>query len=171
MILDVINIVKVRKAVLCGLLLLAFVLLQDIVLARVVILGVRPFITPIAVAAAGFFNGGVWGAVCGIAAGIITDDALNGPAVMMTMVFPVIGFFSGALPLFLVSRRFSAFAMISVGAMLITVFCQMFRYLVFTDTALLPMLLTALMQLAWSVPFIFAVYFPFKAASGLDLSK
>lgn len=169
--LDLINLAKIRKAVLCGLLLLAIVLCQDIILARVRIFGVRPFITPLAAVAVGFFNGGVWGAVYGLIAGILADHSLNGPKVMLTVLFPIIGFFSGALPMYFMSRRFASFMFLSLGALFLTAVCQMFRYLVFTGTEILPLLLTAGLQIILSLPFVAAVYHSFKAASGLDLSK
>lgn len=171
MLLDMINIIKVRKALLYGLILLGIVFFQEIVLSRIEILGVKPFITPMAAAAIGFYNGGVWGAVYGLLAGLSAAASLNGAPVMMTVIFPVIGFFAGALPMFLVSRRFISFLMINLGALILTALCQLFRFLVFTDTEILPLFITAGLQVLWSLPFIFIVYYPCRAVSRLDLGK
>lgn len=171
MLLDFINIAKIRKAILCFLVLLGVLLLQDIVLSRIEIFGVRPMIIPIAAASIGYFNGGVWGGVFGILAGLSADASLNGSSVMMTVLFPAIGFFAGALPMFLISRRFLSFFLVNLGALLLTAFFQMFRFLVFTDTAAGPLLLTLALQTLWSAPFIFVVYYPCRAIARRDLSK
>lgn len=171
MLLDMINIVKVRKALLYAFILLGMIFLQDIILSRIELLGVKPFITPIAVAAVGYFTGGVWGAVFGLLAGLSADASLNGSDVMMTVVFPIIGFFSGALPMFLMSRRFISFFIISLGASVLTALCQLFRFLVFTDTRVLPLLVTGVLQVLWSLPFAFVVYYLCRRVSKLDLGK
>lgn len=171
MFLDLINLAKVRRAILCALTLAAVMFFQDVVLSHLVILGVRPMITPIAVVAVGFWNGGVWGGVFGIIAGIFTDMGLSNSSVMMTVIFPLIGFFAGALPMYFLSRRLMSFMSVSVAALALTAFCQMFRYLVFTDTQIWPLFLTALLQVLWSVPFVFAIYYPCRSFSRIDLNK
>lgn len=171
MLLSLIDLAKVRKAIIFAGVLLATLLLQNIILSRIEIFGVKAMIIPITVAAIGFFGGGVWGGVFGIFAGLATDMGLNASSIMMTVLFPVLGFFAGALPMFFMSRRLSSFIIISLGALVLTGFCQMFRYLMFTDTSAGPLFLTVALQTLWSVPFIFAIYYPCRAFSKLDLSK
>lgn len=171
MLLSLINLEKVRRAFVFAGLLLATIFVQNIILSRIEIFGVKAMIVPITVAAIGFFGGGIWGGVYGIIAGVITDMGLNSASIMMTVLFPVLGFFAGALPMFFMSRRLSSFIIVSLGALAITAFCQMFRYLVFENTAVGAVLLTAGLQVLWAVPFIFAIYYPCRALSKLDLSK
>ncbi len=171
MFLDLINLAKLRRAIICAGTLLAAIIIQNIILSRIEIFGVKALIIPIAVVAIGFFDGGVWGGVFGIIAGLLTDMSLNTSAVTMTVVFPIIGFFSGALPMFFISRKLGSFIAVSVCALLLTVFCQMIKYLLFTDTDVFALLLTAGLQVLWSVPFIFLIYYPCKKLAKLDLSK
>lgn len=171
MFLDLINLEKVRRAIIYSGMLLATLLVQSIILSRIPILGVRAFIIPITVVAIGFFEGGVWGGVFGLIAGIFTDMSLDGSAVMMTIVFPVIGFFSGALPMFYFNRKLMSFVCFCLAGMLITAVCQMAKYILFTDTNVWALLLTAALQVFWAVPFIFLVYFLNKKLVRIDLKK
>lgn len=171
MLLDMVNLVKLRKAVLYLLVVLAVFLIQELVLSNIAILGVKALIFPIAVVAAGFWNGGVWGGMFGLIIGIFADMSLNTSSVMMTVIFPIIGFFSGALPMFFMSRKLMSFFFLSLAGLCITAFCQMFRFIVFFDAPTSTILLTALFQVLWALPFIPALFYPCRAISGLDLSK
>jgi len=171
MLLDLINIVKVRRAIVYFGLVLAVLLLQNTVLSRIPIMGVRAFIVPIAVVAVGYFEGGVWGGVFGLIIGFSCDVGLNDSPVMLTVLFPVIGFFSGTLAMFFVNRRFFSFFFVSLAALVLTAVCQMFKFIALTDTNLVPVLITAGLQTLWSLPFAFAIYYPCRAVSGTNLSK
>lgn len=171
MLLELINLSKLRRGfIYAGIFLLAL-LIQNLVLSHIVILNASPMIIPIIVVAVGFFESGVWGGVYGLIIGLICDITLNEPGMVMTVIFPIIGFFSGALSMFVISRRFMPFLFICTCALLITVICQMFRFIVFTETDVTYALLTAVFQTLWSLPFIFAVYYPCRSISRLDLSK
>lgn len=171
MFLDLINIGKVRRAIVYAGLMLAAILLQNIILARVEILGVIPFILPIFAVAVGFFQGGMWGGVFGIILGVLTDISLRDSSVLMTVLFPMFGFFAGALTMFFANKRFFTFFCASLCALAITAIGQMFRFIFFVDTNILYVLLTGGLQVLWAVPFIFAIYFPCRAASQMDLSR
>jgi cell shape-determining protein MreD len=171
MLLDVINIEKVRRVIIYLLVLMLTFFVQEVILSRVIILGVRPMIIPITIVAVGFWNGGVWGGVFGLIAGVFTDMSFLSSSVLMTVLFPVIGFFSGALPLYLMSRRLGSFIILSVCALALTGVMQMLGYLLFSGTAIIPLLMTALFQTLWSVPFIFLIYFPCRKLSGVRLKK
>lgn len=171
MFLDLINIGKVRRAIIFAGLMLAALFLQNIVLARVEIFGAIPFILPIFAVAVGFFQGGVWGGVFGIILGVLTDISLRDASVLMTILFPIFGFFSGALTMFFANKRFFAFFCAASGALVVTAMGQMFRFIFFVDTNILYVLLTGGLQVLWSVPFIFAFYFPCRAVSRLNLSR
>lgn len=171
MYLDMVNLAKVRRAVLHLLLIIAAFFIQELILSRIPILGVRAMILPIAVVAAGFWSGGVWGGIFGIIIGIFADMTLQTSSVTMTILFPVIGFFSGALPMFFMSRRLLSFFSLSTLALIVSAAAQMFRFIVFYDTEIGVILLTALLQLLWSLPFIFLAFFPCRAISKLDLTR
>jgi len=171
MLLDIINIEKVRRAIVyCGVV-LAVLFVQNIILSRIPILGVRAFIAPIIVVAVGFFEGGVWGGVFGLIMGFFCDMSLNDSNVVLTVFFPLVGFAAGSLAMFFVNRRFFSFFFVSLAALALTAACQMFKFIAIADTNLLPVLITAGLQTLWSLPFTFAIYYPCRALSGVDLSK
>ena len=171
MLLDLINIEKIRRAILYFGLLLAVLFVQNIILSHIPIFGVRAMIFPIVVIAIGFFEGGVWGGVFGLIMGLFCDMSLSGASILMTVLFPILGFASGMLSMFFVNKRFFSFFCICLAALLITALCQMFRFLVFTDTRSAPLFITGGLQTLWSLPFTIAIYHPCRAVSRLDLAK
>jgi len=171
MLLDIINIEKVRRAIVyCGVI-LAVLFVQNIILSRIPIMGVRAFIAPIIVVAVGFFEGGLWGGVFGLVMGFFCDMSLNDSPILLTVFLPVVGFVSGSLAMFFVNKRFFSFFFVSLAALVITAICQMFKFVAIADANILPVLITAGLQTLWSLPFTFAIYYPCRALSGVDLSK
>ena len=69
MLLDLIDLSKLRRAIVYGLLLAGILLVQNHIAARVPILGVRPLLIPAMVVAVGLFEDGMWGGMLGLAAG------------------------------------------------------------------------------------------------------
>ncbi|MEG2382283.1 MAG: hypothetical protein RSB39_01760 [Oscillospiraceae bacterium] len=171
MLLDLINLERIRKAIIYAGLILLTLLVQNIVLSRIAIFGVRAFIVPIIVVAVGFFEGGVWGAVFGLFMGVFCDISMNDVPVLMTVLCPLIGFFSGALAIFFVNKRFFSFFFVCLAALAITAVCQMFKFIVLTDTNAWSPLITGALQTLLALPFTFAVYYPCRALSRLDLTK
>jgi len=171
MLLDIINIVKVRRAIVYFGVLLLVLFVQNVVLSRIAILGVHALIVPIAIVAVGFFEGGVWGGIFGLVMGLFCDMTLNDTKVLLTVVFPLIGFVSGAIATFFVNKRFFSFFFVCLAALVLTAFCQMFRFIAIADTNILPVFVTAGLQTLWSLPFTFALYYPCRSLSGVDLSK
>lgn len=171
MLLELINLKKLRKAVVYAGIALLTIIVQNLFLADIRILGVAPMVIPVVVVAIGFFEGGVWGGVFGIIVGLVCDMTLNGAPVMMAVLFPILGFFSGALTIFYISRHLFPFFCMSTAAITITAICQAFEYIAFADTDILNVLLGIALQTVLSLPFVFAVYYPCRAVSRVDLSK
>lgn len=171
MLLDMINLVKVRKAIIYFGVLLLVLFVQNIILSRISVFGVHAFIAPIAIVAVGFFEGGVWGGIFGLAMGLLCDMNLNDTKVMLTVIFPIIGFVSGATATYFVNKRFFSFFFVCLAALVLTAVCQMFKFVAIANANIFPVLITAGLQTLWSLPFTFALYYPCRSLSGVDLSK
>ena len=171
MLLDVINIERVRKAIVYFGVLLLVLFAQNIVFSNIAIFGVHALIAPIAIVAVGFFEGGVWGGVFGLVMGLFCDMSLNDTRVLLTVIFPLIGFASGAMAMLFVNKRFFSFFFVCLAALVLTAICQMFKYIAITDANILPVLAIGGLQTLWSLPFTFVLYYPCRALSGVDLSK
>lgn len=171
MLLDLINFDKVRRAIAWFGVLLLVLFVQNAVLAPIAVLGARFFIVPVALAAMAYFEGGVWGCVFGLFLGLFSDMYGNGPAVLLTVVFPILGFLTGTAAAYFVNKRFFAFFFVSLGVCLVTAICQCFRFAVFGGTPLLPLLVTALLQTALALPFTWLFYAPCKKLAAQDFRR
>ncbi len=171
MLLDLVNIVKVRRAIIYFGVLLLVLFVQNTILSRIAVFGVHALIAPVAIVAVGFFEGGVWGGVFGLAMGLLCDMSLNDTKVLLTVVFPIVGFASGAIATYFVNKRFFSYFFVCLAALALTAVCQMFRFIAIADANILPVLVTAGLQTLWSLPFTLALYYPCRALSGVDLSK
>ena len=171
MLLDLVNLEKVRRIIIYFGIMLLVLFVQNIVLEPVSLFGVHAIIAPIAVVAIGFFEGGVLGGIFGLFMGLFCDMYFNDTTVLLTVIFPIIGFASGASSMFFVNKRFFSFFFVSIAALIFTVICQMFKFIAISDTNILPVLATAGLQTLLSLPFTFALYYPCRALSGIDLSK
>lgn len=171
MLLDIINIERLRKAIIYLGVMLATLFVQNSILSQIPILGVKAMFVPIVVVAVGFFEDGMWGGIFGLLLGLFCDISFGDSPIMFTVLFPIIGFFAGCLTMFFVTRRFWSFFFISLAALALAAFCQMFSLLVISGTSLWPLLKTGGLQVLWSIPLTLAVYSPCRKISGLDLSK
>ncbi|NCC67268.1 MAG: hypothetical protein EOM14_03590 [Clostridia bacterium] len=171
MLLELINLTKLRRAFIYAGIVLLVLLVQNLILSSIRIFGVSPMIIPIIVVAVGFFESGVWGGVFGIIIGRVCDMTFNEATVMFTVLFPIMGFIAGALAMFFMSRTITPFFFVSAAALLITTICQMFRIVAFSDTNIIYVLIGGALQIVLSLPFIYAVFYPCRKVSRLDLSK
>lgn len=165
MIFDLINLDKLRRGIIYAFLILVVMFFQTSLLSRIAPLGVRAMLLPIAVAAVGMFEGGVWGGVFGLFLGLTADRSYTGNLVMFTVLFPVIGFGVGLASEYFINRRFFAFLLASAIALLLTAFCQMFELLVFAGASPFALIKMAVMQTLWSLPFTPLLYLPCKSLS------
>ena len=165
--LDLINLTKIRRAILYGFCLLAAFWLQFAVFSRVALPGnVKPCFVPVAVAAIGLWEGGVWGGAFGLAAGVYCDgNFTGGGTVTFLFLFTALGFFSGVLADYVINRRFVAFALLSLAALSLTAFLQIFPLWVFHGASPAALLPVAGLQVLWSWPFAAPAYFAVRAVA------
>lgn len=169
MLLDLINLHKIRRAVLYALYIIIVLVFQNLVFSRVSLLGVRCMFVPAAAVAIGMFQGSAWGAVFGLVTGYLCDMSCSENAVMFTLLFSVFGFFSGALSQRLINKRFFAYLIVCIGAFVITAAVQSFRHLFILGSDVEDVLITAALQALWSIPFSVPLYYPCKRLASLPL--
>ena len=171
MLFDLINFDKVRRAIAWFGVLLLVLLVQNEVLSSITVYGAHFFIVPVALAAMAYFEGGVWGCVFGLFLGLFSDMYANGPAVLLAVVFPIIGFLTGTAASYFVNKRFFAFFFVSLGVCFVTAICQGFRFAVFDGTPLLPLLFTVLLQTALALPFTWLFYGPCRKLAAQNFGR
>lgn len=162
MILDLINLQKIKRAVLYFAVVLVVLGLQNLLFSRIRPLGVAAMFVPAVVIAIGMFEDGLWGAVFGLITGMLCGIRYHGCLVLFAVLFAAFGFVSGLLSKYFVNKRFFSYYALCLGAFLVTAFCQMFKLLFLTDTSLLSLLRTGGLQVLWSMFFPVLIYFPVK---------
>ena len=111
--------------------LLLAMLLQGLLFSRLSIFGVKGFVLPAAVVAAGMYLGGVRGAVFGICLGLVTDMSYTESSFMYTIVFALIGFGAGFASEFYINKSFLVFMVMSVIAVLLSGLAQYLADVIF----------------------------------------
>ena len=174
MLLDLIDRKKARRVLAFAILLLLSLLAQNAVFSRISLWGVKTLFLPAVCVAVGMFQGSVGGAVFGLFMGIFGDMSFAENTVMFTVLFPLIGFFSGFAADFFLNRRFFAFMTASLAALLLTGICQAATCAIIHGGALGPLMKTAGLQTLWSLPPT-AVFYPIvrkmSARLGEDISR
>jgi len=163
---DLIDLNKIRRAILYLVCIVAAVWLQTMVFSRRSVLNVSPFFLPALVVSIGLFEGGTWGALLGLAAGIGCDLSMTDTTVLYLVLFSVFGFFSGVLAQFFINRTFFACMLLSVLALVVTAACQIIPLWLFRGTALRELLPVAGVQVLLSLPLAVLCYFAVKLIAG-----
>ena len=170
MLLDLINLSKLRRAIVYALLFLVLFVLQDLLVSHITVLGVHALLIPAAVIAVGLFDGGAWGGFIGLAAGYFCDLGYSDQTVLFTVLFPAIGFFCGVLGKYFLRKGFVSYLVLTLAALTLITFSQMIRFLFLTETDAASVyrigLIQVLYSLAWAVP----VYFPCRFIADRPLS-
>lgn len=156
---DLIQKEKLRRCGWCALYLAVTLLLQNTVFARVAVFGVHAMFVPAVIVAVAMEHGAVWGAVFGLAAGFFCGMGYPESGLLFTALFPVLGFAAGMLAEYLVNRALFPFLCVCFAAFLVTALCQMIRLWIFGGMAFWPLLGTALLQSALSLPLAVPYYF------------
>ncbi|MBR3554905.1 MAG: hypothetical protein IKN89_03240 [Oscillospiraceae bacterium] len=138
--------------------------LQSAFFSRLLIFGAAPLLLPLAAVAAGLLGSPGWGGGFGLLCGILCDAALGGGGLLFTVALTVMGFFSGFLGDFILARGFPSYLLLSVCALLLSAFIQMFRLLVFDHAPVWPLVRTGLLQSMASAIFILPLYFCVRRA-------
>ena len=142
--------------------LLLAMLLQGLLFSRLSIFGVKGFVLPAAVVAAGMYLGGVRGAVFGICLGLVTDMSYTESSFMYTIVFALIGFGAGFASEFYINKSFLVFMVMSVIAVLLSGLAQYLAAVIFGGAELVQAIVTVLLQTALSIPPMALLYLPFR---------
>ena len=169
--LELINIRKVRKALLYLLCIILALWLQTMIFSRLTLFGVKPMFIPALAVAIGMFEGGLWGGMLGLAAGIYCDICYSDSTVLFLVLLAALGFLSGLLTEFFINRRFVSYLILAALALLLAAFCQIAPLWIFKGVPLRPLAVTALLQSALSLPFAVLIYFIIKALTGLGQNR
>ena len=165
MLLDLINLKKIRKAILYLICIVLCHWFQTLALPRAVLLGAAPLFLPSLAVAIGMWEGGVWGALLGLVSGALLDAACSDTHVLFTLLFMAFGFFSGLLTVYFINRRFLSYVLLSAAALLLTALVQILPLLL-RGSAIAPLLRTALFQGLWSLPLALPVWPIVRAVAG-----
>lgn len=163
MLFDLIDLSKLRRMIVYALLMAVVFLFQDLLVANITVFGVRAMLVPAAVVAIGLLEGGTWGGVIGLAAGLFCDLGYTEQLVLFAVTFALAGFFSGVLGKYLLHKGFLTYMVLVLAVTALVTFCQMFRFLFFTDTDRWAVWRTGIIQILWSLPWAVPIYFPCKS--------
>lgn len=163
--LELLDIKKIRKALIYLLCVIVTISLQNMLFSRVEIAGAKPLFVPVIVVAIGIFEGGFWGGMFGLVTGWLFDMTLLDNTVLFMLLFTFLGFASGFLTRFVINRRFFSAMLLSALALFATGVCQIVPLWIFSSTPLGDLMPTLLLQTLWSVPFAAPAYFAVKTIS------
>ena len=162
------NLRRLRKACLYLICIVVALWLQTMALPRLELFGAKPFFIPALVVAIGMCEGGVWGGLLGILAGIGCDWAFSDSTVLFLVLFAAFGFLSGMLSEYLINRSFFACMLLSVLALAVTALCQVIPLWIFRGAEPRGLLTVAGLQALWSLPFAALSYPVVKRIAGRD---
>ena len=117
---DLINLKQIRRALLYALCLFVTLNLQHAVFGQIELLGVKAMFVPVLVVAIGLFEGGFWGGMFGLLAGLFCDMATSDTTVFYTVVLAAEGFLAGLLTAVYINRRFYSYMILSLAALTLT---------------------------------------------------
>lgn len=162
---DLIDLKKLRRAILYIAVAAIALILQNTVLCRVRILGVKPMIMPAVIAAIGLFENGLWGGVFGIAAGLCCDMSSTGSTVLFTIALALTGFLAGLLTQLYINRRLYSYMILALLAGLFLALWQIVPLWIYSGSHLGALALTGLLQSVWALPLAVPAYYACRAVS------
>lgn len=165
MFVDLFHTKKLRLAFIYILFLILVQFMQDTVLARFAVFGVKTLFVPAAITAVGFHEGGFRGGLYGLLAGYLCDMTYAENTVLFTLLFPALGFASGLAADFMMNRSYVAYLFAAAVCLLVTGGAQMIRVLVIQPGAVLYCLIVVVGQMLLSMPIAALLYFPAEQIS------
>ena len=162
MFVDLFHTKKLRLALIYVMVLILVQFMQDTVLARFAIFGVKTMFIPAAITAVGFHEGGWRGGLYGLLSGILCDMTYSENTVLFTVLFPALGFASGLAADFMLNRSYLAYLFAAAVSLLVTGCVQMMQVLVRQPGALFYCLLVVVGQMLISMPIAALLYFPME---------
>ncbi len=165
MFVDLFHTKKLRLALIYIAFLILVQFLQDTVLARLAVFGVKTLFIPAAITAVGFHEGGFRGGLYGLLSGILCDMTYAENTVLFTLLFPLLGFGSGLAADFALNRSYVAYMFTAFICLLLTGCAQMLRVLVLQPAALFHCLFVVAAQAVVSMPVAALLYFPAEQIS------
>lgn len=154
---------RIRRGVLFFLVLMLFLLMQDVVLSHIALLGVRAMFLPALVVAVGHFEGGWRGGLFGLLAGVFQDLSGTEISLFFTLLYPLMGFVAGFLTEFLLNRHFYVYCLFAVSALFLVAFFQMFPLLLSHGENAGALWKTCILQTLWSIPYLLPAYYAVNA--------
>ena len=155
---DLLEKIDLNKVLKYTLFLFLTLMAQNMVLSHIRPFDVRPLVLPAAAAAVGMFEGATWGPVFSLIMGYFADMSFVENNVFFLLVLPVLSLLSAFVSQFFINRRFFAFMGIAFLELLITALLQMLKTLA-GDVWSTDMLVVALLQTLFSLPFAALAYF------------
>jgi len=160
--LDLINLKKIRKAIIYLAAIIVTLGLQTLVFSRISVFGIMAMFVPVIVVAIGMFEGGVWGGTLGLVTGVLLDMALASGGVTFTVLLPIFGFFSGVFARFYINKKLFPCILLCLACLFITASCQALPLWFFGESAFVVMMKAALLQTLYSIVFSVPAFFMIK---------
>ncbi|MCC8357011.1 MAG: hypothetical protein LJU34_04045 [Oscillospiraceae bacterium] len=171
MLLDLIDLSKLRRGIVYALIMAALFAVQSLFLSPLPRVGGRAMLVPAVVMAVGLLEGGPWGGFVGLAAGYFMDMGYAEQTVLFTVLFPVLGFFAGVMGKYMLRKGFVSYMVVTLCALCIITFCQMFKFLFLSDTSTWAVWRTGLIQVGWSLVWAIPIYFPCRSIASRPMGN
>ncbi len=155
---DLLEKIDLNKVLRYTLFLFLTLMAQNMVLSHIRPFDVRPLVLPAAAAAVGMFEGATWGPLFAMVMGYFADMSFVENSVFFLLLLPALSLLSAFVSQFFINRRFFAFMGIAALELLITALLQMLKTMA-GDVWSTDMLVVALLQTAFSLPFAALTYF------------
>lgn len=167
---DILDFRKIRLLLAYTVYLLIAVFLQDTLFSSVKVFNVKPFLIPAAVCAVGLYEGANTGAFFGFFIGLIADRIM-GSGILLSLIMPLEGFFSGVLSRWFINKSFPAYmALATVMNLICGAFQGITTMFLHAQYYLLLILMKIILQALVSLPFAVIFFYMSKITNKL-LSK
>lgn len=139
--------------------LLVLYILQSAVCPRISLFGAKPLIIPLAVVGAALFEGRDAGALMGLIMGLLMDLSFNNPPIVFMLTLTAVGLVTGYLIEKVIVKGFPSYLILSLVALAICSFTELFGPLFFNGQSANALFDTAWRQIASSMIFTIPIYY------------